>query len=56
MVEKTSEKCLGKTTNFLGFKRKKKIMGFLFKLQTKQILFQGQILTDWIENVPGLNP
>ena len=28
MVEKTSEKCLGKTTNFLGFKREKN--GFFF--------------------------
>ena len=26
------------------------------KTKRKQILFQGQILTDWIENVPGLNP
>ena len=29
MVEKTSDKFLGKTTKFLGFKRKKKIQPFL---------------------------
>ena len=38
MVEKTSEKFLGKTTKFLGLKRKKKMFFFSRSSPTRDIL------------------
>ena len=43
MVEKTSEKFLGKTTKFLGLKRKKKWFFFSRASPTRDILDNSEV-------------
>ena len=43
MVEKTSEKFLGKTTKFLGLKRKKKMFFFSRASPTRDILDNSEV-------------
>ena len=48
MVEKTSEKFLGKTTKFLGLKRKKKMVFFFSRASpTRDILDNSEVKKIW---------